>query len=70
MTHTIEDLLASAVGQRPMDFEHTFVSLMQDKAGAAIEARKAELAQNMFITPQEEPAEEPETQEVPEAPEE
>jgi hypothetical protein len=48
MTHTIEDLIASAVGQRPMDFEQTFVSLMMDKAGDAVEARKTEVAKTMF----------------------
>jgi len=48
MTSTIEDLLASAVGQRPVDFESSLYSIMRDKAGAAIEARKLEIAKTMF----------------------
>lgn len=48
MTHTVEDLMAAAVGQRPMDFETAFHQLMLGKAHAAIEDRKIELAKDMF----------------------
>lgn len=48
MTDTIEDLMASAVGQRPMDFENAFAHLMLQKAGQAVEARKIEIAKSMF----------------------
>lgn len=48
MTHTIEDLVAAAVGQRPMDFEQSFNSLIAGKASAAIENHKLGLAQTMF----------------------
>jgi len=48
MTHTVEDLMAAAVGQRPMDFETAFHQLMLGKAHATIEDRKIELAKNMF----------------------
>ena len=48
MTHTVEDLMAAAVGQRPMDFETAFHQLMLGKAHAAIEDRKIEYAKNMF----------------------
>jgi hypothetical protein len=31
-----------------MDFEQSFASLMMDKAGAAVETRKTEVAKTMF----------------------
>ena len=48
MKHTLEDLVASAVGQRPMDFEQGFNALMMDRAAAAVEAHKIEIAKSMF----------------------
>ena len=48
MTHTIEDLMASAIGQRPVDFEHSFNALMMQRAGAAVENRKLDIAKSMF----------------------
>lgn len=46
--YTIEDLLASAVAQKPGDFEETFNQLMLDKVSAAIDDRKYEIGRTMF----------------------
>lgn len=54
MTHTIEDLMASAVGQRPVDFEQSFDAIMMDRARAAVENRKLEMAKTMFANAVEE----------------
>ena len=48
MPHTIEDLIASAVGQRPGDFEEVFNTIMLDRVGAAIDTRKQEVAQSLL----------------------
>lgn len=56
--HTIEDLVASAIGQRPIDFEQSFTALMREKTADAIEARKAELAKTLFNQPAEKETEE------------
>lgn len=55
---TVEDLVASAVAQKPGDFEETFNQLILDKLGTAIADRKLELAQSMFNPQVEEDVEE------------
>ena len=56
----IEDLIASAIEQRPTEFEDTFNSLVLDRVQSAVEARKQEIATSMFTntieveTPEEE----------------
>jgi hypothetical protein len=48
MEHNIEDLMSSAVAQRPMDFENAFKTIMIDRITDAIDERKIELAKTIF----------------------
>lgn len=44
----VADLINFSSNQKPIDFGDAFKSIMNDKVGAAIENRKAEVAQRMF----------------------
>lgn len=46
--YDISDLLVSAVSQKPFDFEAAFDDLIVDKIHSAIEAKKVEVAQQMY----------------------
>ena len=46
--YSVEDLIASALEQRPNEFEDTFNSLVLDRVQSAVEARKQEIATSMF----------------------
>ena len=46
--YMIRDLIKYSVEQKPVDFEQAFGSLISDKLQAAVDARKLEIAQNMF----------------------
>ena len=48
MEHNIEDLMSSAIAQRPMDFENAFKTIMIDRITDAIDERKIELAKTIF----------------------
>lgn len=48
MSETISDLVGHALGERPIDFENTFSTLINNKIGVAIDAKKHEVAQKMF----------------------
>ena len=58
--YSVEDLIASALDQKPNEFEDTFNSLVLDRIQSAVEARKQEIASSMFTnsieveTPEEE----------------
>jgi hypothetical protein len=47
-TYTVNDLLAFAHEQKPLDFETTFKSIMADKMVAAIDAKKVEIASSLY----------------------
>lgn len=53
-TLTVNDLLKYSFEQKPVDFEHTFNSIMVDKLAAAIDDKKLSIAQRMFGGEQEE----------------
>jgi hypothetical protein len=46
--YDLSDLITATVEQKPNDFEDVFKSLMVNKLNDAIDARKIEIAQNMF----------------------
>lgn len=46
--YDISDLVVSAVVQKPFDFEAAFDDLIVDKIHSAIEAKKVEVAQQMY----------------------
>jgi hypothetical protein len=48
MEHNIEDLMSSAIAQRPMDFENAFKTIMIDRITNAIDDRKVEMAKTIF----------------------
>lgn len=45
---TTTDLLGLAIDKNPVDFAATFDELIRDKAAAALEAHKIELAQSVY----------------------
>lgn len=49
------DLVKFSSGQKPIEFEDTFKSILQDRVASAIENKKIELATRMFSPAQEEP---------------
>lgn len=55
--YTTDDLVVSAIQQKPVDFENIFGSLMVDRLHAAVETRKQEIAQTMFSPADEESTE-------------
>lgn len=46
--YMITDLIRYSVEQKPVDFEQAFSGLIADKLQAAVDAKKIEIAQNMF----------------------
>ena len=46
--YTVDDLIASAIEQKPTEFEDTFNSLVLDRVQSAVEAKKQEIATSMF----------------------
>lgn len=48
--YTLDDLVISAIQQKPVDFEQAFSELIVDRLHSAVETRKQEIAQNMFAT--------------------
>ena len=58
MSETVSDLIMHAMSEKPIDFENTFSSLINNKIEFAIATRKQEVAQSMFA-----PAEQPESPE-------
>ena len=61
--YDISDLLVSAVVQKPFDFEAAFDDLIVDKIHSAIEAKKVEVAQQMYGYQPEEEYDDSETEE-------
>lgn len=55
--YTTDDLVVSAIQQKPVDFENIFGSLIVDRLHAAVETRKQEIAQTMFDPADEESTE-------------
>lgn len=47
----IADLLIHTLDQKPVDFQHTFDSLIQDRLHDAVQDKKIEIAKNLFNTP-------------------
>jgi len=56
--YTVNDLLAFAHEQKPLDFETTFKSIMADKMVAAIDAKKVEIASSLYSSSDEVDSEE------------
>ena len=52
--YTTDDLVVSAIQQKPVDFENIFGSLIVDRLHSAVETRKQEIAQTMFSPADEE----------------
>jgi hypothetical protein len=46
--YTTSDLIVSAIEQKPFDFETAFDDLIVGKLQSAIEAKKVEIAQQMY----------------------
>ena len=46
MEYEIEDLMSSAIAQKPLDFGNAFKSIMLDRITDAIETRKIDVAKN------------------------
>ena len=46
--YTVQDLIQSAVEQKPVDFSQAFNGLALERLHNAVSARKLEIAQNMF----------------------
>lgn len=52
--YTIQDLIMSALDQKPDDFAQGFNTLMVDRLNVAVADRKNEIAQSMFEDPNDE----------------
>lgn len=52
--HSVVDLLKYAHENQPSDFKNAFQDIMQDKLGAAIDARREVIAQQMMNGAEEE----------------
>lgn len=50
--YDLTNLISATVEQKPIDFEDAFKSILINKINHAVEARKTELAQNMFNSTQ------------------
>lgn len=61
--YDVTDLIVSAIEQKPFDFENTFDNLIVDKIHSAIEAKKVEVAQQMYGYQPEEEYDDSETEE-------
>lgn len=59
--YNVQDLVMTALEQKPEEFAQGFNGIMIDKLNAAIANRKQEISQSMFADPNEEDYEEPET---------
>ena len=49
--YTLDDLVVSAIQQKPVEFEQAFSDVMVDRLQSAVENRKQEIAQSMFAAP-------------------
>ena len=49
--YSVDDLVVSAIQQKPVEFEQAFGNLMVDRLQTAVENRKQEISQAMFQTP-------------------
>jgi hypothetical protein len=49
--YSVDDLVVSAIQQKPVEFEQAFGNLMVDRLQSAVENRKQEIAQTMFQPP-------------------
>jgi hypothetical protein len=61
--YTLDDLLISAAEQKPVEFEAAFNDLVVDRIRDRVEARKVEIAQQLYNY---EPEQEPEAEQEPE----
>lgn len=61
--YDVTDLIVSAVEQKPFDFETAFDDLIVGKIHSAIEAKKVEVAQQMYGYQPEEDYDDSETEE-------
>jgi hypothetical protein len=50
----VADLIKFSSNQKPIDFEDAFRAVIHDKVTSAIEAKKQEIAMNMFNSPSDE----------------
>lgn len=55
---SVQDLISLSYGQKPVDFENAFSSLITDRLAQAVETKKMEIAQSMFKGPEPEEDEE------------
>lgn len=62
--YDITDLIVSAVEQKPLDFETAFDDLIVGRIHSAIEAKKVEVAQQMYGYQPEEEYDDSETEEL------
>ena len=46
--YSIDDMVTSAVTQKPGEFENAFADVMIDRIRAAVEHKKVEIAQQMY----------------------
>jgi len=47
----IADLLVHTLNQKPVDFQHTFDALIQNRLQDAVQDKKIEIAKNLFNNP-------------------
>lgn len=59
-----KELVQQALNQKPAEFSDTFKELMLDKIQTAVNARKAELAQNIIVDNSEQEEEQEEEEEI------
>lgn len=64
MEYEIEDLMSSAIAQKPLDFGNAFKSIMLDRITDAIETRKIDVAKTIFDESKEEEQEIETTEEI------
>lgn len=57
--YSIDDLIVSAMDEKPLDFEAAFDSLVKDRLVGAIADRKVELAKSLYVQPEAEAEIEP-----------
>lgn len=46
--YTVDDMVASAINQKPSEFENSFADIMIDRIRTAVENKKVEIAQQMY----------------------
>jgi len=54
-TYTTTDLIGHALDERPLDFADVLGSMLADRALEALEARRTEIANDLFVTDYTEP---------------